>query len=41
LPDAKVTLTELVGIQGPYQPLARDLLAKVDDGIAKAGRRKK
>jgi tetratricopeptide (TPR) repeat protein len=41
LPDAKVALTELVGIQGPYQPLARDLLAKVDDGIAKAGRRKK
>ncbi|MBZ5520972.1 MAG: hypothetical protein LAP21_01805 [Acidobacteriia bacterium] len=41
LPDAKATLTELVGIQGPYQPLAKDLLTKVDDGIAKAGRRKK
>jgi tetratricopeptide (TPR) repeat protein len=41
LPDAKVTLTELVGIEGPYQPLARDLLAKVNDGIARAGRRKK
>ena len=41
LPDAKITLTELVGIQGPYQPLARDLLTKVNDGIAKAGKRKK
>jgi hypothetical protein len=41
LPDAKVTLTELVGIQGPYQPLARDLLTKVDAGIAKARRTKK
>ncbi|HWZ45146.1 MAG TPA: hypothetical protein VNW97_16845 [Candidatus Saccharimonadales bacterium] len=41
MPDAKIALTELAAIQGPYQPLARDLLTKVNDGIAKAGRRKK
>lgn len=41
LADAKVTLTELVAIQGPYQPLAKDLLTKVDEGLAKGARRKK
>jgi tetratricopeptide (TPR) repeat protein len=36
LAEAKVTLTELAGIQGPYQGPARDLLAKVEAGAAKA-----
>jgi len=40
LGEAKVTLTELVKIEGPYQPLAKDLLAKVEAGAAKAPARK-
>lgn len=36
LADAKVTLTELAAIQGPFQGPARDLLAKVEAGAAKA-----
>jgi tetratricopeptide (TPR) repeat protein len=39
LADAKVTLTELAAIQGPFQPMARDLLAKVEAGAAKATKR--
>lgn len=34
LGDAKATLTELVGIQGPYQQPARDLLARVQQAAA-------
>jgi tetratricopeptide (TPR) repeat protein len=36
LAEAKVTLTELAAIQGPFQAPARDLLAKVQAGAAKA-----
>jgi tetratricopeptide (TPR) repeat protein len=36
LAEAKATLTELAAIQGPYQGPARDLLAKVQAGAAKA-----
>ena len=35
LQDAKVVLTELVAIAGPYQQPARDLLAKVQAGPPK------
>lgn len=35
LQDAKVVLTELVAIEGPYQQPARDLLAKVQAGPPK------
>jgi tetratricopeptide (TPR) repeat protein len=35
LQDAKVVLTELVAIEGPYQQPARDLLAKVQAGPAR------
>jgi tetratricopeptide (TPR) repeat protein len=36
LQDAKVVLTELVAIEGPYQQPARDLLAKVQAGPPRA-----
>jgi tetratricopeptide (TPR) repeat protein len=36
LAEAKVTLTELAAIQGPFQGPARDLLNKVEAGAAKA-----
>jgi tetratricopeptide (TPR) repeat protein len=40
LPEAKATLTEVAGINGPYQQPAKDLLAKVD-AAAKAPRKTK
>lgn len=40
LAEAKVTLTELVKIEGPYQSLGKDLLAKVEAGAARAPARK-
>jgi len=40
LADAKVALSELVKIEGPYQPMAKDLLAKVEAGAARAPARK-
>lgn len=40
LADAKATLTELAAMQGPYQQPARELLAKVDAGLAKAAKTK-
>ena len=36
LVEAKATLTELIAIEGPYQKPARDLLARVQAGPAKA-----
>jgi tetratricopeptide (TPR) repeat protein len=41
LAEAKTTLTELAGRPGPYQQPARELLAKVDAGLAKAANTKK
>jgi tetratricopeptide (TPR) repeat protein len=40
LAEAKVVLSELVKIEGPYQPMAKDLLAKVEAGAARAPARK-
>jgi tetratricopeptide (TPR) repeat protein len=40
LADAKATLAELAAMQGPYQQPARELLAKVDAGLAKAAKTK-
>lgn len=40
LADAKATLTELVGIQGPYQQPAKDLLARVQQATATTRRTK-
>lgn len=41
LPEAKAALTEVAGINGPYQQPAKDLLTKVNAAAAKASRRSK
>ncbi|HKV91853.1 MAG TPA: hypothetical protein VJW20_04820 [Candidatus Angelobacter sp.] len=41
LREAKATLTEVAGINGPYQQPAKDLLVKVNAAAAKAPRRSK